>query len=59
MRQVAFLFAALACLAMVSGEEGAEENSTGVNCVEGLLVPLWKPVDQLGMGDRSGSLYNY
>jgi len=53
-RQVAFLFAALACLAMVSGEEGAEENSTGVNCVEGLLVPLWKPVDQLGMGDRFG-----
>jgi len=66
-RRVALLIAALACLALVAAEasatvdksEGAADEpkknkSTGVNCDDGLLVPLWRPVDHMSMGDRFG-----
>ena len=29
-----------------------ETEDTGVNCVEGLIVPLWKPTDNMSLGDR-------
>lgn len=43
----------LACLAAVAmaNEEG---NSTGINCEDGLIVPLWPGTDHMSMGDRFG-----
>jgi len=35
-------------------EKKVEKNSTGVNCDDGLLIPLWRPTDHLSMGDRFG-----
>eukprot|EP00092_Neocalanus_flemingeri_P019103 GFUD01020693.1.p1 GENE.GFUD01020693.1~~GFUD01020693.1.p1 ORF type:complete len:936 (-),score=229.41 GFUD01020693.1:436-3243(-) len=46
-----------------SGEEGdedgeagghAEEESTGINCEDGLIIPLWPGTDEMSMGDRFG-----
>lgn len=34
-------------------EEGEEEN-TGVNCDDGLLIPLWPGTDEMSIGDRFG-----
>jgi len=31
-----------------------KKNATGVNCEDGLIIPLWKPTDHLSMGDRFG-----
>jgi len=31
-----------------------ETEDTGVNCVDGLIVPLWKPTDNMSLGDRFG-----
>jgi len=42
----------LACLAAVAMAE--EENSTGINCEDGLVVPLWPGTDHMSMGDRFG-----
>jgi len=46
----AVLLACLAAVAMAS-EEG---NSTGINCEDGLIVPLWPGTDHMSMGDRFG-----
>eukprot|EP00090_Calanus_glacialis_P006058 TRINITY_DN1474_c0_g1_i2.p1 TRINITY_DN1474_c0_g1~~TRINITY_DN1474_c0_g1_i2.p1 ORF type:complete len:927 (-),score=231.70 TRINITY_DN1474_c0_g1_i2:454-3234(-) len=35
------------------GEEDAEV-STGINCDDGLLIPLWPGTDDMSMGDRFG-----
>ena len=29
-------------------------NSTGINCEDGLIVPLWPGTDHMSMGDRFG-----
>ena len=46
----------------VSATLAAAENGTsvvggvpeGVNCGDGLVVPIWRPYDNLSMGDRVG-----
>jgi len=57
-RQAAFLVLALACLAGVNGE-GAEtevkkNESSGINCEDGLLIPLWPGTKNMSLGDRFG-----
>jgi len=46
----ALLLACLAAVAMAA-EEG---NSTGINCEDGLVVPLWPGTEHMSMGDRFG-----
>jgi len=57
-RGVVLLLAALACLSCVAAEEEAaeavEEADAGINCADGLLVPLWPGTDDMSMGDRFG-----
>jgi solute carrier family 8 (sodium/calcium exchanger) len=36
------------------GEDGDKEEDTGVNCDDGLLIPLWPGTDDMSMGDRFG-----
>ena len=35
-------------------EEPVSNVPAGVNCGDGLIVPIWKPYDNLSMGDRLG-----
>ena len=35
-------------------DEGEEEESTGINCDDGLVVPLWPGTDDMSIGDRFG-----
>jgi len=51
----------LLCLLLVglvglSQAAGAEEDdaTAGINCADGLLIPLWPGTDELSMGDRFG-----
>jgi solute carrier family 8 (sodium/calcium exchanger) len=47
----------LLCLAAMTGYATAAEaegNSTGINCGDGLLIPLWPGTDHMSMGDRFG-----
>merc|ERR1719264_1454698 len=36
------------------GHAAVEEESTGINCADGLVVPLWPVGDGLAPGDRFG-----
>jgi len=39
------------------GEEGdaaADEENTGINCDDGLVIPLWPGTDEMSIGDRFG-----
>jgi len=36
------------------GEAGAAEVSTGINCDDGMIVPLWPGTDEMSIGDRFG-----
>jgi len=45
----------LLCLAAMASAGGAkEENSTGINCEDGLMIPLWPGTDHMSLGDRFG-----
>jgi len=68
LRRGALLAAALlACVAVSAGQEEKKDNGTeqkrtmpeGINCEDGLVVPMWRPFDNLSMGDRfsRGLLY--
>jgi solute carrier family 8 (sodium/calcium exchanger) len=47
--------ALLLCLAaLASAGGGKEENSTGINCEDGLMIPLWPGTDHMSLGDRFG-----
>jgi len=46
--------AADAAAAAADDKKDAATNDTGVNCVDGLIVPLWKPTDNMSLGDRFG-----
>jgi len=35
-------------------EAGKPEESTGINCDDGLIIPLWPGTDEMSMGDRFG-----
>lgn len=59
------LLAGLVALALAVTIASAEDNKTeaapmpggipkGVNCGDGLIVPIWRPFDNLSMGDRLG-----
>jgi len=37
-----------------AGGEVAEVESTGINCDDGLLIPLWPGTEEMSMGDRFG-----
>jgi len=51
-RLAAFLMVALACFACA--DAGKKKNGTGINCEEGLIVPLWPGTDDMSLGDRFG-----
>ena len=36
------------------GDDGATGIPEGVNCGDGLLIPIWRPYDNLSGGDRYG-----
>jgi solute carrier family 8 (sodium/calcium exchanger) len=36
------------------GAEGAKEESTGINCGDGLLIPIWPGHESMSLGDRFG-----
>ena len=43
-----------AAAANATEEEPVSNVPAGVNCGDGLIVPIWKPYDNLSMGDRLG-----
>ncbi len=54
-----FALAGFLVLCVVVGSSVAENNtedtlSTGINCGDGLIVPIWRPYDNLSFGDRVG-----
>jgi len=51
-RLAAFLMVALACFACADASK--KKNGTGINCEEGLIVPLWPGTDDMSLGDRFG-----
>jgi len=55
-RQAAFLVLALACLASVNCEEEVKKvnESSGINCEDGLIIPLWEGTNNMSLGDRFG-----
>lgn len=57
-RHVAVLLVLLAFAASGFAEEAVKpvkkENNTGINCEDGLLIPLWKGTEHLSFGDRFG-----
>jgi len=36
------------------GEDAPEEENTGINCDDGLVIPLWPGTDEMSTGDRFG-----
>ena len=36
------------------GEDAKEEENTGINCDDGLVIPLWPGTDEMSPGDRFG-----
>jgi len=36
------------------GEDATEEENTGINCDDGLVIPLWPGTDEMSTGDRFG-----
>jgi len=36
------------------GEDATEEENTGINCDDGLVIPLWPGTDEMSPGDRFG-----
>lgn len=59
LRHAAILFAMLACVAHVSCTEvvadaAEEDENSGINCNDGLLIPLWPGTDNMSLGDRFG-----
>ena len=44
----------MATTTSASGNETADTFSEGINCDDGLIVPIWRPYDNLSMGDRFG-----
>jgi len=47
--------ALLLCLAAVaSAGADKEANATGINCEDGLMIPLWPGTDHMSLGDRFG-----
>jgi hypothetical protein len=45
--------ALLLCLAAVaSAGADKEANATGINCEDGLMIPLWPGTDHMSLGDR-------
>ena len=36
------------------GEDAQEEENTGINCDDGLVIPLWPGTDEMSTGDRFG-----
>jgi len=60
LRQAAILALVLACIGcqITTATEGdakeAKNKSSGINCEDGLIVPLWNGTDTMSMGDRFG-----
>jgi len=58
-RQAALVCIVGACIATVSCSEqatapAAANESSGINCDDGLLIPLWPGTDNMSLGDRFG-----
>ena len=58
-RNLLLLALMAACMAAAWAEEEADEKheeveSTGINCDDGLVVPLWPGTDDMSIGDRMG-----
>jgi len=57
LRQAAFLLVALACVSIVNCETAETEtnkNDTGINCEDGLIIPIWSGHETMSIGDRFG-----
>ncbi|XP_023324230.1 sodium/calcium exchanger 3 isoform X1 [Eurytemora carolleeae] len=57
LRHAAIFFALLACATQVSCSAEGDEvdiSSEGINCEDGLIVPLWPGTDDMSLGDRFG-----
>lgn len=44
----------LPCFAFASNHTNINTFSEGINCDDGLIVPIWRPYENLTLGDRVG-----